>query len=83
MDHPASHRAWATSLGGLPYPELADFHPKGQVSQAYDVWSEERGTSVRSVFIIDKGGTIRYRQTYSAPNLPDVEEILGELDKLG
>ena len=31
----------------------------------------------------DKGGTIRYRKTYSPPNLPDVEEILGELDKLG
>lgn len=47
------------------------------------MWNDERGASVRSVFIVDKGGTIRYRKTYSPPNLPDVEEILGELDKLG
>ena len=38
---------------------------------------------MRSVFIIDKAGVIRYRQTYTAPHLPDMEEILGELDKLG
>jgi alkyl hydroperoxide reductase subunit AhpC len=70
-------------MGGLPYQELSDFHPKGQVSQAYDVWNDERGVSIRSVFIVDKGGTIRYRKTYSAPNLPDMEEIIGEVEKLG
>ena len=25
--------AFASSLGNIPYPVLADFHPKGQVSQ--------------------------------------------------
>ena len=83
VDSPASHRAWGASLGGLPYPELSDFHPKGQVSQAYDVWNDERGVSVRSVFVIDKGGTIRYRKSYTAPDLPDMEEIIGELGKIG
>ncbi|GIT43421.1 MAG: hypothetical protein Ct9H300mP11_13570 [Chloroflexota bacterium] len=51
-----SHRAWSTALGGLPYPELSDFHPKGEVSKAYDLWNDERGASKRAVIIIDKEG---------------------------
>ena len=50
-------------MGGLPYPELSDWHPKGQVSQAYDVWNEERGASQRAVLVVDKQGVIRYRET--------------------
>ena len=82
-DHVASHRAWATALGGLPYPELSDWEPKGQMSRAYGLWNPERGASQRAVLIIDKEGIIRYRRTYSAPNLPDMEEIVRELQQLG
>jgi alkyl hydroperoxide reductase subunit AhpC len=70
-------------LGGLPYPELSDWEPKGQVSRAYGLWNTERGASQRAVLIIDKGGIIRYRRTYSAPNLPDLEEIVREVQQLG
>jgi mycoredoxin-dependent peroxiredoxin len=81
-DHVASHRAWATALGGLPYPELSDWEPKGQTSRAYGLWNPERGASQRAVLIIDKEGIVRYRRTYSAPNLPDLEEIVRELQRL-
>ncbi|MGQ4809761.1 Alkyl hydroperoxide reductase E [Candidatus Entotheonellaceae bacterium PAL068K] len=81
-DHLASHRAWATSMGGLPYPELSDWHPKGQVSQAYDLWNNERGASKRAVIIVDKTGTIRFRQTYEPGTLPDLEAILQVMDSL-
>ena len=82
-DHAASHRAWATALGGLPYPELSDWEPKGQVSRAYDLWNAERGASLRAVLIIDQDGIIRYRRKYVAPDLPDLEEIMREVKKLG
>jgi hypothetical protein len=35
------------------------------------------------VLIIDKDGITRYRQTYSVPNLPDLEEIAREVEQLG
>jgi hypothetical protein len=35
------------------------------------------------VLVIDKDGIIRYRRTYSAPHLPDLEEIAREVEKLG
>jgi mycoredoxin-dependent peroxiredoxin len=82
-DHAASSRAWATALGGLPYPELSDWEPKGQVSRAYNLYNSERGASLRAVLIIDRDSVIRYRRTYTAPELPDLEEIMREVEKLG
>lgn len=69
-------------MGGLPYPELSDWHPKGQVAQAYDLWNAERGTSIRGVIIVDKAGVIRFRQTYQPGILPDPEAILQTLETL-
>jgi alkyl hydroperoxide reductase subunit AhpC len=53
------------------------------VSRAYGLWNPERGASQRAVLIIDQDGVIRYRRTYTAPNLPDMEEILREVRQLG
>ena len=78
-----AHRAWSTALGGLPYPELSDFHPKGKATQAYGLWNEERGAGNRAVLIVDTAGIIRFRQTYVPGVLPDPADILAELDKLG
>jgi alkyl hydroperoxide reductase subunit AhpC len=61
---------------------LSDWHPKGKVSQAYDLWNEERGASNRAVLIVDKGGVVRFRETYTPGVLPDPEKILGVLDSL-
>lgn len=70
-------------MGGLPYPELSDWHPKGQVTQAYGLWNEERGAGTRAVIIVDPDGIIRFRETYTPGILPDPQDILAELDKLG
>ena len=70
-------------MGGLPYPELSDFHPKGTATQAYGLWNEERGAGNRAVIIVDKEGIIRFRETYVPGVLPDPEDILAAIDKLG
>ena len=69
-------------MGGLPYPELSDWHPKAQVSQAYSLWNEERGAAIRAVVIVDKAGMIRFRQTYQPGTLPDPEAILQVVEGL-
>lgn len=81
VDSQFSHKAFGASLGGVTHPILSDFHPKGQVAEAYGVYNEEHGFVRRSVFIIDKDGIVRYKQVYSR-GLPNVEEILAEVDKL-
>jgi alkyl hydroperoxide reductase subunit AhpC len=70
-------------MGGLPYPELSDWHPKGKVNQAYGLWNEERGAGTRAIVVVDKQGTVRFRQTYGPGTLPDPEAILAEVKKLG
>jgi alkyl hydroperoxide reductase subunit AhpC len=78
-----SHAAWSEKLGGITFPMLSDWHPKGQVSSLYGVYSLERGTPIRSVFLIDGGGTIRWKKLYPpGEGLPDVGELLKELDNL-
>ncbi|MYC28668.1 MAG: redoxin domain-containing protein [Chloroflexi bacterium] len=81
-DHIAAHRAWSTAMGGLPYPELSDWHPKGEVTTAYGLWNEERGAGTRAVIIVDKDGVVRFRETYAPGTLPDPESVLAELNKL-
>ncbi len=66
-------------MGGLPYPGLSDWHPKGKVSLAYDLWNEERGASNRAVLVVDKQGVVRFRETYTPGILPDPQEILAAL----
>ena len=66
-------------MGGLPYPELSDFHPKGAATQAYELYNEERGGGNRAVIIVDREGIIRFRETYEPGVLPDPENILAAL----
>jgi len=75
VDSVYSHRAFAEQLGGISFPILADFHPKGEVARRYGVWREDNGYSRRSVFIIDKNGTLRWSKVYERGN-PDNEELL-------
>jgi peroxiredoxin len=48
VDSSDSHRAFRERLN-LTMPLLADFHPKGEVSKAYGVYSDEYGKSARAL----------------------------------
>ena len=80
-DSQHSHRVFAQNMGGLPYPLLSDFHPKGEAAKAYDLWNPDLGTSRRAVIIIDRGGTVRYRQIWQSGR-PDPQSILEEVTRL-
>ena len=47
-------------MGGVSFPLLSDWHPKGEMGKSYGVYSEEKGFTVRSTVIIDKEGIVRY-----------------------
>ena len=80
VDSVHSHRAYAEKLE-VTFPLLADFHPKGEVSQAYGVWRDDWGTSRRAVFIIDEAGLVQYREIV-AKGVPDVAAILEEVRRI-
>ena len=81
-DSRASQVAFAASLGGIPYPLLADFQPKGQVAGLYGLYNDERGTANRAVVLVDKQGVVRFKQQYGSMAEFDVADLLAEVDKL-
>ncbi|WP_188963515.1 peroxiredoxin [Deinococcus aquiradiocola] len=52
-----AHRAWAAEYG-IEVPLLADMNLK--VAHEYGVAIDERGTSQRAVFVIDREGVVRF-----------------------
>jgi peroxiredoxin len=82
VDSIYSHGAWA-AVRGIEFPLLADFHPKGDTAQRYDVYRDEDGYSERAVFVVDEQGVIRY--AHVAPflhHVPDIYELFAALDAL-
>ena len=73
IDSKHSHKNWAESLGGVSYPLLQDFHPKGAMAISYGNYLENKGKIARSTVIVDKHGIVRYSV------LADGERIISEL----
>ena len=74
--------AFASSLGSIPYPLLADYWPHGAVCESLGILNENLGAPIRTVIIIDKEGIIRFKQTYGAAGDVDPRDILAEVQKL-
>jgi peroxiredoxin len=82
VDSIYSHGAWA-AVRRIEFPLLADFHPKGEAAQRYDVYRDEDGFSERAVFVVDEQGVIRY--AHVSPflhHVPDIYELFAALDAL-
>ncbi|MBI3361685.1 MAG: redoxin domain-containing protein [Chloroflexi bacterium] len=75
VDSVYSHKAFADQLGGIIFPLLADFHPKGEVTKKYGLWREERGNGRRAIIIVDRAGIVRFSQVIPK-GPPNVEEVL-------
>jgi len=66
VDGAFCHKAFREHLN-TSIPLLADFHPKGEVSKAYGVWSEEYGVAGRSLVMVGPDGVVQW--SYSSPPL--------------
>jgi peroxiredoxin len=73
-----SQMAFAKHLG-VPFPLLSDWGREtcGAYGVRYDVWKEHDGLAKRSLFVIDRGGMIRFRWvTEDALVTPDEQEAI-------
>lgn len=61
---------------------LSDFEPKGEVAKKYGVYRDSDGFSERALFVIDKGGVIRYSYVSPIEVNPGANEILQSLRKI-
>ncbi len=58
---------------------LADFHPRGDVAKAYDVYLEEAGVSGRCTFVIDANGVIVDVDQVHPLEQPDADRLIAAL----
>ncbi len=81
VDSAWSHNAYAEKMG-IKYPLLADFHPKGAMSEKYGVYLPEKGITGRAIFIVDKAGKVAWAKNYDIPVVPDINEVAAALENV-
>lgn len=75
IDSVYCHANWAKDLGGVSFPLLSDFHPKGAVARSYGLYLEDAGITDRATVIIDSGGTVRYVASVTPSGQRDILEL--------
>lgn len=80
VDSPYCHAAFRQRLG-LSFQLLADFHPKGEVCDAYGALIDERGHANRSLVMVDEGGKVAWAHAAPTPlEIPGANLIFDALD---
>ena len=81
VDSAWSHKAYAEKMG-IKYSLLADFHPKGAMSEIYGVYLPEKGITGRSILIVNKQGKVAWAKDYDIPIVPDMKEVAAALGQV-
>ena len=82
VDPAPSKKVWAQVLSIRQTKLLSDFWPHGEVAKAYDLFLEDMGISGRANILIDEDGVVQWVKVYDIPQLPDIEEVFAELEKI-
>jgi len=81
VDSVWSHKAYAEKMG-IRYSLLADFHPRGAMSEKYGVYLPEKGITGRSIIIVNKDGKVAWVKNYDIPVVPDLNEVAAALQQV-
>lgn len=81
VDSVWSHKAFADKMG-IKYSLLADFHPRGAVSEKYDMYLADKGITGRAIAIVNKAGKIAWFKNYDIPVVPDLKEVAVALSQV-
>ncbi len=69
------HANWAKGLGGISFPLLSDFHPKGEVAKSYGLYLDGAGITDRATVIIDAGGVVRHASSVGPGGKRDIAAL--------
>ncbi len=82
VDSTFCKNAWAKDIGIEKTPLLSDFWPHGEYAAKLGLFRRVEGTSMRAVVILDGSGKVAWKKIYPIPEVPDIEEIMTELEKI-
>ena len=83
VDSKFCHKAWANGFGGISFPLLADFHPKGAVAASYGLWLDEMGIGDRATVLIDKNGKVLWAESVGPGGQRNPADILAKAKEMG
>ncbi|PZF74933.1 redoxin domain-containing protein [Taibaiella soli] len=66
----------------LHFPLLADFEPKGEVSEKYGVYDHTVGECKRALYVIDEEGVVRWAYLSPTGVNPGADGILNALEEM-
>jgi len=81
VDSVWSHKAFAEKMG-IHYSLLADFHPRGAMSEKYGVYMADKGITSRAIAIVNKAGKVAWFKNYDIPVVPDLNEVAAALGQV-
>ena len=81
VDSVWSHKAYADKMN-IKYSLLADFHPRGAMSEKYGVYLADKGITGRAIAIVNKDGKVAWFKNYDIPVVPDVKEVAAALQNV-
>ena len=81
VDSTWSHKAYADKMN-IKYPLLADFHPKGAMSDKYGVYMADKGITGRAIAIVGRDGNVAWFKNYELGEVPDVKEVASALGQV-
>ncbi len=81
IDSYPSKNVWAKQLQIANVKLLSDFWPHGKVAEDYGLFREQDGFSERANVLIDEEGKVVWVKVYPIPELPDIVEVLKEIQR--
>jgi glutaredoxin len=75
VDSVHCHANWGRDLGGISFPLLGDFHPKGALGRALGVHLDVEGIHDRATVILDSAGVVRHASSVTPGGQRDIEQL--------
>jgi hypothetical protein len=82
VDSVYCHANWARDLGGISFPLLADFEPKGGVAHEYGLYLDGPGITDRATVIVDASGTVRHASSVTPDGRRNIEDLAALCEKV-
>ena len=82
IDTTYCHAAWAEQLGGISFPLISDFQPKGEIAEAFGTYLAKAGLTDRATVIVDAGGTVRYAESVTPAGKRDMSAIVAVCEEI-
>ena len=82
VDSKFCHKAWAETFGGIDFPLLADFHPKGAMAREYGLLLEDAGITDRATVLVGKDGKVLWSESVGPPGARVPTELLAKVEEL-